>query len=79
MLRTRPGGLQERPPRIRRERPEEGKVGEGRKEEGGETKRAERKPSFPFRRFVDSQKGNKRREERKRLWEGGRRKGVTNK
>lgn len=54
-------------------------MGEGRKEEGGETKRAERKPSFPFRRFVDSQKGNKRREERKRLWEGGRRKGVTNK
>lgn len=53
--------------------------GGGGKEEGGETKRAERKPFLPFRRFVGSQKGNKRREERRRLREGGRRKGVTNK
>jgi hypothetical protein len=80
VLRTRPGGHQERPPGIGRERLEEGKVGEGgRGGEGRGTKRAERKPFLPFRRFVGSQKGNKRREERRRFWEGGRRKGVTNK
>lgn len=64
--------------------PEQG--GKGRRKErwgrggGGETKRAEGKPFLPFRRLVGSQEGNKRREERRRFWEGGRRrKGVTNK
>lgn len=37
MLRTRPGGHQERSPGIGRERPEEGKVGEGR--EGGKAEK----------------------------------------